>query len=187
MGYPVPPTPLMSIEAPVAYLVADWSWPPNKVAISWLLKAWPAVRDVVPGACLLLAGHLANHESIGPIKGVKFLGKVNSSAEVLSMASVLAFPCPASSGPKVKVLEAMAHGLPVVTTPSGVEGLVVQDGEGALVVHPKHFAKGLTELLLSPERRADLGRSGRAAVQANHSPLASARARLSAFAETFGS
>lgn len=186
MGYPVPSTPLSPVEAPVAYLVADWSWAPNKVAISRLLKVWPSVREAVPGARLLLAGHLADRESIGPITGVKLLGKVGTSAEVMSMASVLAFPCPASTGPKVKVFEALAHGLPVVTTPWGVEGLVAQEGEGALVVQPKDFAKGLTELLLSPERRADVGGSGRAAVQKNHSPLAAARAHLNAFATTFG-
>lgn len=103
------------------------------------------------------------------------------------MASVLAFPCPASTGPKFKVFEAIAHGLPVVTTPWGVEGLVAQDGEGALVVHPQDLAKGLTEFRLSPEHRADVGRSMRAAVQKNHSPLAAQRAHLNAFAETFGS
>jgi hypothetical protein len=176
MGYPVPSTPLSPVEAPVAYLVADWSWPPNKVAISRLLKVWPSMREPVPRA---LAGHLAEHESIGPIKGVKFFGKVGTGAEVMSMASVLDFPCPASTGPKVKVFEAIAHRLHVVTTPWGVEGLVAQEGEGALVVQPKEFANGLTELPLSPGRRADLGRSGWAAVQKNHSPLAAARALIS--------
>ncbi len=87
---------------------------------------------------------------------------------------------------KVKVVEAMAYGLAVVTTPAGVEGLVLAAGEGAAIAAPRDFATTLASVLASPERRARLGASGRAAIQGHHSPVASARARLAAIAEAFG-
>lgn len=186
MAYPIPPAPLPPIDAPIAYIVADWSWSPNLRTLSTLLAAWESVRELVPGAHLLLGGPLPDH-GVGSVPGVKFLGRVGTSAEVLAVASVLAFPCPPSTGPKVKVFEALAYGRPVVTTSWGVEGLLVQEGEGTIVVQARDFANSLAELLRSPERRAALGRAGRAAVQTSHSPLVAARARLDAFADVFGS
>jgi glycosyltransferase involved in cell wall biosynthesis len=186
IAYPVPPEPLPVIEAPVAMLMADWLWPPNKMALDRLLGVWPQVKDLLPGATLLLAGRMLSRDAIGSVPGVKVLGSVGASVDVLSQAAVLAFPCPASSGPKVKVLEALAYGVPVVTTPPGVEGLVLGHQEGAVVAAPGDFARALADLLSSPERRALLAQSGRAAVLAHHSPVASAQARLDAFALAFG-
>ncbi|HTW08976.1 MAG TPA: glycosyltransferase family 4 protein, partial [Acidimicrobiales bacterium] len=165
---------------------AHWLWPPNRLALSWLLEAWPIVRDAVPAARLLLAGRGLGRDELGAIAGVSVLGEFDRTEDVLSRACVMAFPCPPSSGPKVKVLEALAYGLPVVTTPAGVEGLRLEREAGALVVNQNDFANGLIALLRSPERRSAMASAGRAAIQAGHSPMVSARARLDAMAEIFG-
>jgi glycosyltransferase involved in cell wall biosynthesis len=123
---------------------------------------------------------------VGYLPGVELVGEVRESAELLGQAAVMAFPCPTSSGPKVKVLEALAHGLPVVTTSAGMEGLVVPSGDGAVISDRRNFARALAGLLADPERRASLGDSGRAAVARHHSPLAAARARINAFEDGFG-
>lgn len=181
-----PPDPLPPLDAPVAALMADWSWPPNRRSLTWLLEAWPRVREAVPSAQLLLAGRWLDQMEIGHISGVVKLGEVKNSTDLLQETAVVAFPCPTSSGPKVKVLEALAYGVPVVTTPAGAEGIMVERGQGAVVVEMHDFADALAKLLVDPERRAGLGDSGRRAVVSNHSPLAAARARLDAFANEFG-
>ncbi len=186
IGYAAPPEALVPSESPVAAVMADWHWPPNQRAFRWLMAAWPDVVARVPGARLVVGGRGLEQSSVGALAGVTVLGAVGKSADVLSQASVVAFPCPPSSGPKVKVLEALAFGLPVVTTPAGVEGLCLKTGEGALVVPPRDFASGLARLLSSPKLGADLGRSGRAAALEHHSPLNAAQARLQVFADTFG-
>ncbi len=186
IGYALPAEVLVPNELPVAAIMADWSWPPNRQALSWLLDVWPEVVGAVPGARLLLAGRALKPEQVGRVPGLKVLGEVRQSVDILSQASVLAFPCPATSGPKVKVLEALAYGIPVVTTPAGVEGLELGPGEGALVSGRQGFAKALIKALSSPETRAILGSSGRTAVEQHHSPLRAGQARLEVFAETFG-
>lgn len=185
IAYPVPPAPVAPVDAPVAVLMADWQWPANKMALARLLAMWPAVVSAVPGARLVLAGRGMEKGSLGAMAGVHCLGPVGASADVLSQAAVVAFPCPNTSGPKVKVLEALAHGIPVVTTPAGVEGLVLPEGDGAVVVGLPQFGPALVDVLLSPERRRLLGQSGRAAIESNHSGIASAAARISAIEHAF--
>lgn len=174
---PVPEQPLPIVEEPVAVLLADWRWPPNRIALTRLLEAWQQVSDAVAGARLLLAG--AGDPPIGPQPGVEWLGLVDDSSDVLARSAVLAFPCPPSSGPKVKVLEAMALGLPVLTTTAGVEGVVTGE-QSAAVVEPEKFAASLTALLKDPQRRTDLAAAGRATVLAHHAPRPAAHARLAA-------
>lgn len=183
IAYPVPPEPLPFVESPVAALLADWRWPPNWMALRWLLEDWPTVRSRIPTAELLLAGR--GLEGIGPSDGVRVLGVVPRSSDVLARAAVLAFPVPPTSGPKVKVLESLAYGLPVVTTRAGVEGLVLPEGTGAVVVNRGRFAEELASLLSDPERRRTMGREGRAAVLAAHAPRPAARVRAKVIEAAF--
>ena len=177
-AYPLPLEPVDPIEHPVAYLMADWGWEPNKMALRSLLNLWPQVTQAVPGARLLLAGNMPPDVVVGAVPGVEVLGKVRDSIDVLAQASVLAFPCPGSTGPKTKVFEALAWGLPVVTTRAGAEGITLTAGEGLTVAGKRAFASKLIELLKNPERRAILGRLARGAVLTRHSPVAAARARI---------
>ncbi|HUI03954.1 MAG TPA: glycosyltransferase [Acidimicrobiales bacterium] len=185
IAYPVPPQPLPLVEEPVAALIADWSWLPNHRALAWLLSAWPAVREATPGARLLVAGRHLDRARIGTLAGVEVLGEVASGSDVLARAAVVAFPCPATSGPKVKVLEALAHGVPVVTTPAGVEGLVLRRGQGAEVAPRHDYAASLARTLRSPEYRRELAVAGYHAVCAHHRALPVARARLAALEAAF--
>jgi glycosyltransferase involved in cell wall biosynthesis len=176
---PVPDQQISLVDEPVAVLLADWRWEPNRIALTQLLAAWREVSAAVPGARLLLGG--AGDPGIGSLAGVEWLGVVGDSVDVLARSAVLAFPCPPSSGPKVKVLEAMALGLPVLTTAHGVEGIVGGE-QSAAVVRPAEFAATLTELLLDPARRAELATAGRTTVVAHHAPRPAAQARLAVLA-----
>ncbi|HVA73617.1 MAG TPA: glycosyltransferase family 4 protein [Acidimicrobiales bacterium] len=185
IAYPTPSESITPVEEPVAALIADWSWPPNRRSLHFLLKNWADVRRRVTGAQLLLAGRNLGDTGIGAEKGIELIGAVSNSTEVLSRAAVVAFPCPSSSGPKMKVLEALSYGLPVVSTPPGLEGVFAPPGSGSVVASPHNFVQALSELLLNPEQRAMLGKSGREAVIANHSPTASAQARIDAIRDAF--
>ena len=184
-AYPLPPQPVPPLDEPTAYLMADWTWEPNKKALRHLLEMWPQVRQEVPAARLLLAGALAPRAKIGTVPGVEVLGRVKDSAEVLSRASVLAFPCPASTGPKNKVFEAMAWGLPVVTTPSGAEGIAAEGRQGLVLAGARTFATELAGLLRDPGKRAAMGREARCAMLERHSPVAAAQSRVAVCKENF--
>lgn len=185
MTYPVPAEPVAPVEEPTAALMADWSWPPNLYALKQVLGLWPGVHDQVPGARLMLAGRCLPADAIGNMAGVEIVGEVPSSLDLLQHTSVVVFPCPNSTGPKGKTLEALAHGIPVLTTPAGAEGLVLPPEAGPMVVELPRFAERLIELLRHPEERARLGKIGRNAVAQHHSPMAAAMARVEIFEKTF--
>lgn len=169
------PAALPPVNRPVAACLADWRWGPNQAALSTLLALWPAVRRELPGAELLLAGR--GCELIGSVPGVRVLGFVESAADVLAQAAVLAFPCPPSSGPKVKVLEAVLSARVVVTTPAGVEGLTT--GPGAVVASDRDFGSALIEALRGGAG-GSLGAKGRECAMAVHAPRAAAERRRAA-------
>jgi glycosyltransferase involved in cell wall biosynthesis len=182
----MPDEPLPPRDEPVVLLLANWAWPPNAKALQWMLEVWPQVRQRVPAAELVLAGWGLDRMGVSSGAGVRVIGSVAHSVDALSEASVLAFPCPPTSGPKTKVLEALSYGLPVVTTSYGVEGLWLGPGEGAVVADKSAFASAIADLLADPERRRHLAVTGRAAMLAHHSGRAAARARVEVCAARFG-
>jgi glycosyltransferase involved in cell wall biosynthesis len=185
-AWPFPVEPLVPAASPVAVLLANWDWSPNRAALAYLLAAWPEVRSRVPHARLLLAGRGDLRSQIAASDGVEILGTLARSSDVLARAALVAYPCLDDSGPKMKVFEAMGYGIPVVTTPAGVEGLVLAPGSGAVVVPPERFASAVADLLLDPERRLALGTSGREALRRSHAPVPAARARIQAIRASFG-
>jgi glycosyltransferase involved in cell wall biosynthesis len=75
---------------------------------------------------------------------------------------VAVVPLLTGSGTRLKILEAWAAGLPVVSTALGVEGLPVRDGETALLADSAEaFAAAVTRLLTCKELRQEIGSAGR--------------------------
>jgi len=99
-------------------------------------------------------------------------GPVNRVEPYLRRAEVVAIPLTAGSGTKLKVLEAMALGRPVLTTPVGAEGLEVEPGVHLEVAPLDRFADALATLLSDADRRTVLGNAGRAWVEIHASPAA---------------
>jgi glycosyltransferase involved in cell wall biosynthesis len=180
IAYAARPDAFPAVAEPVAACVADWTWPPNRVALDALLAAWPIVRSSVASATLRLAGR--GLDDVGTIAGVEVLGPVGRSEDVLASAAVVAFPCPSTSGPKVKVLESLAGGRAVVTTEAGIEGLCAGALAGARIVSATAdpFGAALADVLRDPTAVVDAAAAARAAVMASHGPVSAAKARIEA-------
>jgi glycosyltransferase involved in cell wall biosynthesis len=186
IAYPVPDETLPLATEPVAVLFANWEWPPNEPALRLLLDIWPDVRRRVPGARLRLAGWGLDHMGVAPSPGVELVGSVPRAVDALEGAALLAFPCPPSSGPKVKVMEALSFGVPVVTTEAGAEGLVATAGRDVVVADRAGFADAIAEVLGDEERRATLAAGGRQAMLDHHAPESAARRRVEVLEAAFG-
>jgi glycosyltransferase involved in cell wall biosynthesis len=124
------------VDAPVVGLLGSMHWPPSRSAAERLLgRIWPLVRARAPQARLLVAGWNARRylARFANEPGVTIEENLASPADFFSRVSVLAYPPGRGSGMKIKVMEAMAYGVPVVTTAEGVEGMDVVAGEHACV------------------------------------------------------
>jgi glycosyltransferase involved in cell wall biosynthesis len=145
---------------PTAGLIGTAAWPPTAAALRFLQEqVWPRVQ--APGADLIVAGR--GTERFGG------LGEVDSARELFQRFSLLLFPLPRGSGMKVKTLEAMASGVPVVTTPAGAEGIEPSDGV-IVETEPDRLAAAATELLTDEAARRERGAAARADFERNYSP-----------------
>jgi glycosyltransferase involved in cell wall biosynthesis len=116
-----------------------------------------------------VAGRGVEHLGLPPAGGVEVVGTVGSAVEFLHGLSVLVFPLDRGSGMKVKVLESIAVGLPVVTTPAGAEGV---DAGAGIAVHSsdEELAGAAAELLADPAVRRERGAAARTAFERSYAP-----------------
>ncbi len=139
---------------------------PNLDALDhFLAEVWPQVRRRLPGARLTVAGARPPQRvlELDGRDGIAVAGEVADLAPLYRGHRVLAVPLRAGSGTRLKILEAMACGLPVVSTTIGAEGIEGRPGEHLLVADdPASFAEAVLTLLTdrsgTAARLADNGR-----------------------------
>jgi sugar transferase (PEP-CTERM/EpsH1 system associated) len=140
-------------------------------AAYFLQDIFPRVRAQRPQARLRITGRTDGVDLSGlPLDGqVELTGYLDDIRPVVAGSSVAVIPLRIGGGTRLKVLEAMALGTPVVSTPKGIEGLDLRPGEHVLVGEtPADFADAVSWLLEHPEQRAQMAASAAAHVQARY-------------------
>ena len=146
--------------------VGAMDYPPNKEAAIWFAnQVWPHVRKRLAGAELTIVGASPGPAvlALGDLPGVKVTGMVPDVRPYYRGALAAVAPLLTGGGTRLKILEAMAAGVPVVSTPLGAEGLGVTDGENLLLVKPddtEGWADRIAGLAESPARREELTAAG---------------------------
>jgi glycosyltransferase involved in cell wall biosynthesis len=104
-------------------------------------------------------------------RGIQVIGTFESLTPLLETASIAVVPLRHGSGTRVKILEAFAYGLPVVSTTVGAEGLDVVDSESILIADdPGKFAHHVVRLFQDPEYATHIASAGHALFLAKYSP-----------------
>ena len=149
---------------------------PNIDAVLWFAnEVWPVIVSQAPSATFQIVGQ-GEHERLEPlhsVAGIEMTGYVPEIEPYLAAASAFVIPMRIGGGTRLKALEAMSAGLPIVSTSLGVEGIAVQNGRELLIRDdPFDFANGVLELLKDRqqggERCSELGRNAREFVIANY-------------------
>lgn len=158
-------------QPPRLVFVGLMGYRPNADAVTHLVRdvlpvvhrSRPEVRvrivgDGVPSDLARLAG-----------PSVEFTGGVPDVRPHLAGAAVVVTPLRVGSGTRLKILEALAMGRPVVSTSTGAEGLGLVDGVHALIADdPGALAAAVLRVLEQPALAASLGRAGRALVESEY-------------------
>jgi glycosyltransferase involved in cell wall biosynthesis len=101
--------------------------------------------------------------------GVNVTDYVEDPTPYLERAGVMVVPLRAGSGMRVKILNALAQALPVVTTSIGCSGITAEDGQHLLIADtPADFAAAVLRVLGDPDFATGLGRRGRELVVARY-------------------
>jgi sugar transferase (PEP-CTERM/EpsH1 system associated) len=145
---------------------------PNVDAVLWFTrKVLPGVQAEVPEVHFFVVGQRP-HRWLDGLRGdpaVTLTGWVEDARPYIAQAAVYVAPLRIGGGTRLKLLEAMATGKPVVATRLGAEGYPVTHGRELLLADtPVDFAAAVVALLRAPERRAELGRIARAFVEQHY-------------------
>jgi len=145
---------------------------PNLDAAHYLVEEiWPLIERDTPSARLLIVGR----GSQGDLRrlqraNVTLTGEVPDVRPYLRQATAVVVPIRMGGGTRLKIVEALAMGKPVVSTAVGCEGLNVRDGEHLVIADkPAEFALAVARLLADPATAGALGRAGRALVESEYS------------------
>ncbi len=159
-------------HAPTLVFTGTMDFRPNVDAVLWFArKVLPRVRAEVPEARFVVVGQRP-HRRLDGLRGdpaVTLTGWVEDVRPYIAGAAVYVAPLRMGGGTRLKLLEAMAMGRPVVATRLGAEGYPVTDGRELLLADtPADFAAAVVALLRAPEqegRRAELGQIARSFVE----------------------
>jgi glycosyltransferase involved in cell wall biosynthesis len=142
---------------------------PNITAVRFFRQdVWPRLRERWPNLVWRLVGKnpgAVERYTTGDPR-IEVTGPVVDAVYELARSRVAVVPLLTGSGTRLKILEAWAAGLPVVSTTIGAEGLPVQDGETALLADgAEAFAESVTRLLTCTDLRRKIGSAGRSLLE----------------------
>lgn len=151
--------------------VSTLFYPPNADGVRWFMRqVFPLVKDQIPTATLAVVGPRPPKDivefGIRNVDSVQVTGYVPDLQEYFERAALMVVPVRAGSGMRVRILEALARGIPVVTTTTGVEGIAAINGEHLLVAdEPTAFADAVVRLLKNRKLGETLVQNGRQLAQ----------------------
>lgn len=140
-------------------------WPPNVDCVHYFCREiMPIVRKSVPDCTFTIAGQrpVKSVVALSSDPAVRVTGYVDDVREVAKDCGVFVVPLQAGSGVRVKILNAMSMGLPVVSTTVGAEGIDGVGGEDLLIADaPDDFAQAVVRVLTDPDLASALSRNAR--------------------------
>ncbi|MEJ8569373.1 glycosyltransferase [Elongatibacter sediminis] len=152
--------------------VGTLGYPPNEDAVRWFCaEILPRIRDRRP-ACRLIVAGAGGHERVRDLHvpgRIEIIGRFTDPRPLYARARLAVVPLRSGGGSRLKILEAMALGRPVVSTALGREGLDLVPGHDLIEAdQPDHFADAVCDLLENPRRAQDLATTARNTVERHH-------------------
>jgi glycosyltransferase involved in cell wall biosynthesis len=161
------------------FFLGSLDWIPNREGLLWFVEeVYPELLRRNPELKLHIAGRNAPVKLIKSLQkpGIVFHGQIANAKEFMQAYGIMVAPCFSGSGMRVKIIEAMAIGKPVITTPIGAEGLAIRNEENIIIASQAgEFIDQVERLLNFPEFYLKIGQNAQDFVVAtfNSNTLAS--------------
>ena len=145
----------------------------NQDAVLWFSASiLPLIKRRIPDVRFWVVGRTPPPEiwKLAEQEGVKITGTVADVRDYYRQAKVFVVPLRLGGGTKLKTLEAMAMGLPIVSTAVGAQGLDIKSGQHICIAdRPEDFAARVVELIAEPDKARGLGAEARRLVEKKYS------------------
>ncbi|MCF8232284.1 MAG: glycosyltransferase family 4 protein [Bacteroidales bacterium] len=155
-------------EFPSLFHIGSMNWMPNEEGIKWFVdEVWPMVHRQVPEVTLYLAGrHMPPWLKNLHKDKIEVVGEVDSAESFMASKGVMIVPLLSGSGIRIKIIEGMAAGKPVVSTGIGAEGIECNSGKDILLADsPEGFADSVVALLQDKQKAIEIGQNARRLIE----------------------
>ena len=155
--------------------IGSLDWMPNQDGLRWFLdQVWPSVHQSFPDLCFHIAGRNTPKWVFARAgNGVIVHGEVPDATSFIQQHPISVVPLFSGSGMRVKILECMALGRIVVTTPLGLEGIAATHEEHILIGETvDQFSKLLTQCLQEPKKMEQIAAKAQSFIIANYDNIA---------------
>lgn len=154
---------LIRSDVPTMLFVGAIDYEPNTDAVEWFVReVFGSIRHRVPGATVRFVGRGSSQVAwVREVDGVELVGHVDDLQPELDRADVSIVPIRVGAGTRLKVVEALANRIPIVTTAVGCEGIDVIDGRHVMIADDADaFADACVRLLQDGDARQSLADEG---------------------------
>ena len=163
------PSPGKMNEAPGLLFLGNMAWLPNEdAALYFAGDIFPEIKKKYPEMVFYIAGKGSSPavKKLSEDRNIKVPGYVGDVREYYGKNVILVVPMRIGGGTRLKIVEAMSSGVPVVSTSVGCEGLAVKHGENILIADtPGAFALAVFEMIENARLREDICSGGRMLAQ----------------------
>ena len=169
-----------NLEHPSLFHIGSLDWAPNQEGLIWFIeRCWPKIHEQFPDLKFYIAGRNAPDWLVRRFHApnIVFEGEVADAYQIMNSKSIMVVPLFSGSGMRIKIIEGMALGKPIVSTPIGTEGISTQSGKNILIAdNEKEFVADVERLITDDELFQNISRSAIEYIQEKFDNLALAGA-----------
>ncbi|MEN8115791.1 MAG: glycosyltransferase family 4 protein [Bacteroidota bacterium] len=152
-----------NLEHPSLFHIGSLEWVPNQEGLVWFIeKCWPAIREKYPELKFYVAGRNAPVwlQKKLDVPNLEFLGEVADAYDFMNSKSIMIVPLFSGSGMRIKIIEGMALGKPIISTPIGVEGIDIEPQKNIIVTSDAYgFIQSVEMLIENRKLFDDIGKN----------------------------
>ena len=146
---------------------------PNKNGLLWFYKKiWPELKQSIEAISLTIVGRNGHDQAYEPLKKdyqINFVGEVGDLAPYYEKSDLAIVPLLEGSGTRLKILEAMSFGVPVISTSIGAEGIDTINNTNILIADgPEFFTSSITNVLENRPKLRCLSKNGMALIETKY-------------------
>lgn len=170
------------LEFPSLFHIGALDWAPNQEGLIWFFdNCWTKIREKCPNVKFYLAGRNAPDWFERRIKraGVEYLGEINDAYDFINSKAIMVVPLFSGSGMRIKIIEGMSLGKPIVTTDIGTEGIPTTNSENILIANDaEQFVDAVVKLVNDRELAGNIGKNAIGFIQEKFDNLSQAEALI---------